>query len=78
MNDCYHIRRRKIAHDELVVAFLEDLGDFVSDALDAHLWVLVVGGDFRRRDHVAFLGFELFLDASVEEERDVSVFFGLW
>jgi hypothetical protein len=72
-----HIRGCKIAHDELVIAFLEDLGNFISDALDAHLRILVIGGDFGRRDHVPLFGFELLLDASIEKERDVGVFLGL-
>ena len=71
-----HIGGCKIAHDELVVAFLEDLCNFISDALDAHLRILVIGGDFGRRDQVPFFSFELLLHTSVEKERDVGIFLG--
>ena len=60
-----------------MIVFLEDLRDFISNALEAHLWVLVIGSNSGRRDHVALFGFELFLDASVEKECDVDVFLGL-
>lgn len=40
-----HVWGRKVAHDELVLAFLENLGDLLGDTVHAHLRLLVVGRD---------------------------------
>ena len=73
----HHVWGSEVAHDELVLALLDDLRDLLRDALDTHLRVLVVRRHLRRRDHVALLVLELLLDTAVEEESDVSVFLGL-
>ena len=38
-----HVRRCEVAHDELILALLDELGNLVGDALYAHLGVFVVG-----------------------------------
>ena len=54
---------------------LDDLRDFIRNALHTHLGELVIRRDFGRIDHVPFLPIELLLDASIEEERDMCVLF---
>jgi hypothetical protein len=73
----YHVWRGKVAHDKVVLVRLDNLGDFVGDALHAHLGLLVVSGDLWRGDHESLLLVELLLDTAVEEERDVGVFLRL-
>ena len=68
-----HIRRSKIAHDKVEFIALDNLGNFVSDTLDAHLGLLVIRVDFGRRHHVTCLSLELLLNTTVEEEGDVGV-----
>lgn len=57
-------------------AFLEDFSNLFCNSVDAHLGLHIIGGDLRGRNHVPFLVLELLLDASIEEECDVRVFFG--
>jgi hypothetical protein len=72
-----HIGRSKVAHDKLVLARLDRLGDRVGYSLCVHLGLLVVSGHLGRRDHDSFFTGELLLDTSIEEEGDVGVLFGL-
>jgi hypothetical protein len=73
-----HIRRSKVAHDELVVASLDDFGDLVGDTLDTHFRLLVISSDLGGGDHVSLLALELLLDTTVEEEGNVGVLFGFF
>jgi len=61
-----------------VVIRPDDLRDFICDALHTHLGQFVIRRDFGRIDHVSFLPLELFLDASIKEERDMRVLFRLY
>jgi len=69
-----HIRRSEIAHHKVLLALFEHLYYFIGYTLRTHLRLLVVCRHLWRRDHVASLLWELFLDAAVEEERDMRVF----
>jgi hypothetical protein len=69
-----HIRRREIAHDEFMLALLEDLGNLLGDTVNTHLRVFVVRGDLGRGNHVSLFVFELFLNATIEEKRHMRVF----
>lgn len=60
----------KVAHDELELVGLDDLGDLVGNSLNAHLGLLIVGRDLGRRDHVSDLVLELLLDTTAECDRD--------
>jgi hypothetical protein len=71
-----HVGGSKVAHDEFVVASLDDFGDLVGDTLDTHFRLLVVSSDLGGWDHVSLLALELLLDTSVEEEGNVGVLFG--
>lgn len=74
----HHVGRGKVAHDELVLTLPENLSNFFSYTVHAHLGELVVGGYLRRCDHMSFFILELFLNTSVKEKGDVSVFLSLW
>jgi hypothetical protein len=73
----YHVWRSEVAHDEIVFALPDNLGNLLSDTLDTHLRVLVVCRHLRRGNHMALLVLELLLNASVEEESDVRILLGL-
>lgn len=73
-----HVGRGKVAHDEFVFLRLDRLGDRVGYSLGVHLGLLVVGGHLGGGDHDPLFALELLFDTSVEEERDVGVFLGLW
>jgi len=73
-----HIGRSKVAHDKLVLARLDRLGDGIGYPLGVHLGLLVVGGYFGGRDHDSFFAGELLFDTSVEEKGDVGVLFSLY
>lgn len=73
-----HVWRGEVAHYELVVALLDELCDLISNALDAHLRVLVVSRNLRGGDHGPLLCRELLLDTTIEEERDVRILLRLW
>lgn len=68
-----HIRRRKIAHDEFMLALLKDLDNLLSDTVNTHLRVFVVRGNLGRGNHVSLFVFELLLNATVEEKRYMCV-----
>jgi hypothetical protein len=70
-----HIRRGEIAHDEFMLAFLQDLGNLLCDTVNTHFRVFVVRGNFGRGYHVSLFVFELLLRAAVEEKGDVRIFF---
>ena len=73
-----HVGRRKVAHDEFVLARLDRLGDRVGHTLGVHLGLLVVSRHLGGRDHDTLLAWELLLHTSVEEKGDVCVLFGLY
>ena len=72
-----HIWRGEIIHQELVLVLFDALAELGCDARSGHLGVEVVGRDFGGGDEVAVFAGELLLDAAVEEEGHVGVFFGL-
>jgi hypothetical protein len=74
----HHVGGSKVAHHELVLPGLDDLGNLVRNGLDAHLRLLVVGSNLGRRNHDALLARVLLLDTAVEEESDVRVLLRLW
>jgi len=71
-----HVGGGEVVHEEFVLAGFDAVAEFVGDALGGHFGVEVVGGDFGGGDEVAVFVWKLFLDAAVEEEGDVGVFFG--
>jgi hypothetical protein len=73
-----HVGGSKVAHDEFVLAGLDDLGNLVGDTLNRHLGLLVVGGDLGGGDHVSLLALELLLDTTVKKEGNVGVLFGFY
>ena len=73
----YHVGRREIAHDELVLGFAHDSSDLFSDSVDAHLRLQVVRCNLGRVDQVPLFVLELLLDAAVEEKGHVGVFLRL-
>ena len=77
-SSAYHVWRSEVAHDTLIRLGLDDLCDLLGNTLDTHLRVLVVGGNLRRRDHVALFVVELLLDTTVEEERDMRILLRFW
>ncbi len=74
----HHVGGSKVAHHELILACLDDLGNLVRNGLDAHLRLLVVGSNLGRRNHDALLARVLLLNTAVEEESDVRVLLRLW
>ena len=69
----YHIWRGKVAHDELIFTFLDELCDLVGNTLNTHLRLLIVSRYFRGGDHSPLLSRELLLDTTIEEEGDVRI-----
>jgi hypothetical protein len=73
----YHVGRSKVAHDEVKFTSFDDLGDLVSNTLNAHLGLLVVRGHLGRGYHVSCLALELLLNTAVKEKGDVSILLSL-
>ena len=72
-----HIRVRVI-HDHSIKTPAGNLvNDFIGDTKRAHFRLEIVGRNLRRGDQDALLAWKLRLDASVEEERDMRILFGL-
>jgi hypothetical protein len=61
-----------------VLLAFDDARNRIRNSLNAHLWLQIIRRDLRRWHHVPLLVRELRLDATVEEERDVCIFFGLY
>ena len=56
-----------------MLILLDNFGNLVGDTLYTHAWLLVIGRNLGRGDHMALLIFELLLNTTVEEERDVRI-----
>ena len=68
-----HVAVGEVQDDDVVGAGVDALDAFVADLERAHLGLEVIGRDLRRGDEHAVLTGVLFLDAAVEEERDMRV-----
>eukprot|EP01136_Pigoraptor_vietnamica_P037777 Opistho-1_new@106222 len=69
----HHVRRRKVAHHERVIARVKRPHDLGGNISGAHFWLEVVRRDLGRRNHFAVLERKRRLTAPVEEERHVRV-----
>jgi hypothetical protein len=77
VRETYHIWWCKVAHDELMIALLDQFSDFIGHPLHRHFWLFVVCRDFRRGNHMPLFILILLLNSAVEEERNVSILFSL-
>ena len=74
--ETHHIRRGKVAHDKLIISLFYLLCHFLRHAMCRHFRLFVVGRNFGAGDELAVFTIKLLLDATIEEESYVSVFFG--
>jgi len=74
--ETHHIWGGKIAHEKLVLSFLDLLCHFLRHPMCGHFRLLVVGRNFGTGDELAVFTIELLLDATIEEECYVGVLFG--
>lgn len=71
-----HIRWGEVVHEESILFLCDPLGKLLCNWSSAHLRVEVVCRHLWRWDHLSLFAGELLLDATVEEESDVSILFG--
>lgn len=72
-----HVGRSEVVHDKVELLLAKALSHLGTDSSCTHLWVKIVGSNSGRRDHIAHFTGEILLDATVEEESDVSVLLSL-
>mmetsp|Transcript_2813 Transcript_2813/g.5212 ORF Transcript_2813/g.5212 Transcript_2813/m.5212 type:complete len:269 (-) Transcript_2813:553-1359(-) len=72
-----HIGGSKIAHDKWILARLYRFDHCRGNPLLAHFRLLVISGNFGRRNHLPFLPVVANFTASIEEKRYVCILFRL-
>ncbi len=71
-----HVAVRVVTDDGVVLAAFDGCNQLLGQLGRTHLWLQVVGGDFRRVDQNAVFAFERLFHTTVKEEGHVGVFFG--